>query len=115
MPASDEVRPKLGVALDVDLQTRPDALLAVAMLNGLSAKGEAARICLGISRPSWTGARLADVIADFYSTLPQNFGFSPIGMPEGTPPAQDAPALAAVLARKNADGTPVYTSNIQRP
>lgn len=114
MQGSDDTAPGLGVALDVDLQSRPDALLAVALLNGLSAKGEASRICLSISRPSLTTARLADVIAEFYATLPLNAGVSTIGMPDGTPPTPDAPALAAVLARKNADGTPVYASNVQR-
>ncbi|MEY4545114.1 MAG: hypothetical protein RL685_1309 [Pseudomonadota bacterium] len=114
MPVSEDPRPSLGVALDLDLQSRPDALLAVAMLNGLTARGEAARIGVNLSRPSLTTARLADVIVDFYSTLPLNGGFSPIGMPAGSLPVPDAPALAAVLARKNADGSSVYTSSIQR-
>ncbi|MEY2935322.1 MAG: hypothetical protein RL033_6071 [Pseudomonadota bacterium] len=114
MPASEDPRPSLGVALDLDLQSRPDALLAVAMLNGLTARGEAERIGVNLSRPSLASARLADVIVDFYSTLPLNAGFSPIGMPDGSPPVPDAPALAAVLARKNADGSSVYTSSIQR-
>jgi hypothetical protein len=100
--------------LDLDLQSRPDALLALAMLNGLTARGEAERIGVSISRPSLTSARLADVILDFYSTLPLNGGFSPIGMPDGALPVPDAPALAAVLARENVDGSPVYKSRIQR-
>jgi ABC-type transporter Mla MlaB component len=114
MPEREDPRASLGVALDVDLERRPDALLAVALLNGFSARSEAERISLSISRPSLTTARLADVIAEFYSILPLNAGFSTVGMPDGALPAQDAPALAAVLARKNADETPVYPSNVRR-
>jgi len=114
MPSTNDVPPSLGVALDLDLERRPDALLALAMLNGLHAKNEAERISLSVSRPSLTMARLADVIAEFYPVLPLNGGFSTIGMPDGAPPAQDAPALAAVLARKSADGTPLYVSHVSR-
>ena len=56
-----EPRPPVGVALDADLATRADALLAVAGLNGFAAKSEARRISLSVSRPSLTAARLADV------------------------------------------------------
>jgi len=109
-----EPRPPLGVVLDGDLGNRPDALLAVALLNGFTAKGEARRISLSLSRSSLTGARLADVIAEFYPTLPLKAGFSTIGMPDGTPPAADAPALAELLALKGPDGAPVYPSNVRR-
>lgn len=111
---SEETRPPLGVVLDGDLGSRPDALLAVAMLNGFTAKGEARRISLSLSRSSLTTARLADVIAEFYPTLPLKAGFSTIGMPEGALPSEDAPALGALLSLKGADGAAVYTSNVRR-
>ena len=41
-------------------------MLAVAMLNGFTAKTEARRISLSVSRPSLISAQLADVVAGFY-------------------------------------------------
>jgi hypothetical protein len=109
-----EPRPPVGVALDADLATRSDALLAIALLNGISAKQEARRISLSVSRPSLTAARLADVIAEFYPTLPLGAGYSTIGMLDGPVPQDDAPALARVLAATNAEGAPLYESRVQR-
>lgn len=113
MLASEDARPSVGVALDVDLERRPDALLALAMLHGLTVKGEASRISLAISRPSLHAARLADVVAEFYSTLPLNAGFATIGMPEGAVATPDAPALAELLSRTGADGKLVYPSSVR--
>ena len=45
-------------------------MLAVAMLNGFTAKTEARRISLSVSRPSLISAQLADVIATFYRGRP---------------------------------------------
>jgi hypothetical protein len=116
---SAEPRPPLGVALDVDLGARPDALLAIALLNGLSAQKEARRIALSVTRPSLVAAQLADVIAEYYSSLPLNWGYATMGMPEGAmldgaPSSPDSPALAALLARKNLDGAPLYPTRVQR-
>src|ERR1041384_4956752 len=111
--AESEPRPPLGVALELRL-ARPDALLSLALLNGLSARTRARRIALSVTRPSLVAAQWADVLAEYYSTLPANWGYATIGMPEsGTPEAaasrDDAP-LAALLARKTLDGTPLYPS-----
>jgi ABC-type transporter Mla MlaB component len=110
-----EPRPPVGVAFDGDLATRPDALLALALLNGLTAKQEARRISLSVSRPSLTAARLADVIAEFYPTLPLGAGYLTVGMLEGPVPRDDAPALARMLATKTPEGAAVYDSRVQRP
>ena len=113
-PALAEPRPPVGIAIDGDLGVRPDAWLAVALLNGLSARNEARRISLSVSRPSLTAARLADVVAEFYPTLPLNAGVSTIGMLDAGAPAADAPALAALLAAKTESGTPIFASHVQR-
>jgi hypothetical protein len=112
--AKREPRPPVGVAFDGDLATRPDALLALALLNGLTAKEEARRISLSVSRPSLTAARLADVIAEFYPTLPRGAGYLTVGMLDGPVPRDDAPALAAMLATKTPDGAAVYDSRVRR-
>ena len=114
-------RPPIGIAFDGDLGNRIDAMLAVAMLNGFTAKSEARRISLSVSKPSIVSAQLADVIAAFYRPRPAG-GFGGgvgaitegmIGMPEGTASAEDKPALAALLSKTNADGTPLYSSSIK--
>lgn len=117
-----DVRPPIGIAFDGDLGNRIDAVLAVAMLNGFAAKGEARRISLSISRSSLEAAQLADVISGFYGGRPAS-GFSGgvgqisegmIGMPEGGPSSGDAPVLTAMLSKTASDGTPPYHSNIRR-
>ena len=95
-------------------------MLAVAMLNGLTAKTEARRISLSVSRPNLISAQLADVVSSFYRVRPVGgsgggvgaITEGMIGMPEGPAPADDAPVLAATLSKKAADGTPVYASTI---
>lgn len=104
-------RPPIGIALEADLGHRIDAVLAVAMLNGFITKGESRTIALCISYASIKTARLADVLAGFYVPRPLD-GASMVGMPEGPAVPEDAPPLAAILAKTAVDGTPLYTSNI---
>lgn len=114
------IRPPIGIAFDGDLGNRIDAMLAVAMLNGFAAKAEARRISLSVSQPSLVSAQLADVVAAFYRGRPAGTPTGGVGaitegmlgMPEGRGPTDDKPALAALLAKKNADGTPLYSSPI---
>jgi hypothetical protein len=113
-------RPPVGIALDGDFANRFDAMLAVAMLNGLTAKTAARRISLTVSRPSLASAQLADVIATFYRGRPAGAATGGVGaitegmlgMPEGAAAADDTPALVSVLAKKAPDGTPLYPSPI---
>ena len=104
----------MGVAFDGDLATRPDAVLAVAMLNGMSAKGEARRISLSVSAPSLVAARLADVLAEFYPTLPLGAGYLTVGMPDGPLRRDDGAALAQALAAKTPEGAPLFESRVER-
>ncbi len=95
-------------------------MLAVAMLNGFTAKTEARRISLSVSRPSLVSAQLADVVSTFYRPRPAGGGGGGvgaisegmIGMPDGGAPGGEPPVLAPLLSKKAADGTPVYTSTI---
>jgi hypothetical protein len=112
--------PPIGIAFDGDLGNRIDAMLAVAMLNGLTVRAEARRISLSVSRSSLVSAEIADVVAGFYRGRPPSgsgggvgaISEGMIGMPEGNSPTADTPALAAMLSKKAADGTPLYTSAI---
>ena len=113
-------RPPIGIAFDGDVGSRIDAVLAIAMLNGLTARTQARRITLSVSRPSLASAQIADVVAAFYRGRPVagpggGIGAASdgmIGMPEGANAAADAPPFAAILSSKAADGTPTYTSAI---
>ena len=111
-PATEEPRPPIGVALELDL-ARPDALLSLALLNGLNAQTRARRIALSVTRPSLVAAQLADVIAEYYSSLPANWGYATIGMPEGGSTSPE-PQLSALLARKNPEGAPLYPTRVRR-
>lgn len=103
-------RPPIGVAFEGDLGRRLDAVLGVALLNGLTAKGEARSIALAISRPSLKSAQLADVVSRFYASRPA--GPAMIGMPEGPAAATDAPPVATALFKPAADGTERHSSRI---
>ena len=113
-------RPPIGIAFDGDTGNRIDAILAIAMLNGMTARTQARRISLSVSRPSLVSAQVADVVAAFYRGRPVagpggGIGAASeglIGLPEGKTVPADAPPLAAILASKAADGTPNYTSTI---
>ena len=91
------------------------------MLNGLTAKTEARRISLSVSRPSLASAQIADVVAGFYRGRPAGAATGGVGaitegmlgMPEGGPAVtSDKPVLATTLEKKSADGSPAYTSAI---
>jgi hypothetical protein len=115
-------RPPIGIAFEGDFGQRIDAVLAVAMLNGLAAKTEARRIALSVSTPSLKAAQLADVIAGFYSGRAAaapggGVGGNPtgmIGMPENGAAAEDPAPLPAALLKTAPDGTPLYSSTIGR-
>ena len=114
------VRPPIGVALDADFGNRLDAMMAVAMLNGFTARTEARRISLSVSRPSVTAAKLADVVSGFYRPRPVGgpgggvgaITEGMIGMPEGSSGSDDSAVLGALLTKASADGSPLYTSTI---
>ncbi len=102
--------PPIGIAFEADLGRRLDAVLAIAMLNGFTAKNEARLISLSVSRPSLETARLAEVLCDFYfGAVPR--GSAGIGMPEGASSA--AEPLAGVLSTPGDSGAPRYTSSIE--
>lgn len=106
------VRPPIGVAFEGDLGHRIDAVLAVALLQGMATRGLARSVAVCVSRTSVKAAQLADVIGGFYTPRAVG-GFGLIGMPEGASEAENPP-LAAVLSRAQPDGTPVYSSNLKR-
>jgi hypothetical protein len=120
LPGRGGARPPIGIALDGDFGNRIDAMLAVAMLNGLTAKTQARRISLSVSSPSLISAQLADVVSNFYRVRPVGgpgggvgaITDGMIGMPEGASLADGNAILGALLSKKAPDGTPAYSSSI---
>ena len=114
-------RPPVGIALDGDFGHRLDAVLALAMLNGMTAKADARRISLSVSRPSLVSAQIADVLASFYRSRPVagpggGIGAASegmIGMPEGHSGPDENLPVAAILSKKGEDGAPAYSSNVR--
>jgi hypothetical protein len=112
-------RPPIGIAFDGDAGNRIDALLAIAMLNGMTAKTQARRISLSVSRPSLVSAQVADVVAAFYRGQPVagpgggigQASEGMIGMPESETVSADVPPFAAILASKGRTGRR-HTSSI---
>jgi hypothetical protein len=90
-----------------------DALLGVAMLNGMATKAEARSISLSVTTSNLDVAQLADVVSGFYTPRPFG-GAAMIGVPDKAPAPADAPVLTKTLAEKNAEGAPRYSSNIKR-
>ena len=91
------------------------------MLNGFTAKTEARRISLSVSRPSLASAQLADVVAGFYRGRPVGgpgggvgaISEGMIGMPDGAGAGKRHAARSRRRSRrKSPDGTPAYTSAI---
>src|SRR5262245_23521622 len=112
-PGRGAVKPPIGIALDGDFGCRLDALLGVAMLNGMTAKAEARNISISITTSNLDAAQLADVVAGFYVPRPLG-GSAMIGVPDRAPVPADAPVLTKTLGEENAEGAPRYTSNIKR-
>jgi hypothetical protein len=115
-------RPPMGIAFEGDLGNRMDAVLAIAMLNGLVAKMEARRIVLSVSRPNIKAAQLADVVSGFYlgrviAGPGGGIGGNPeamIGMPETGPAGEDPSPITAALNKPGSDGGGLASSRIKR-
>jgi len=103
--------------IDSDLGVYSDTLLALALAFGLDAKNEARVAALSVSRPDLSAAQFCESVRNFYSGLRgaaavRMFGRAlPVGMAEG-PLVKPTPAFESVLARKSADGQPVYGNNV---
>jgi purine nucleosidase len=84
-------------------------VLALTMLLGYGAKGEARLTSLSVSRNNLRTAAFCDLMARFFGTSLS------IGMAEaGAPETSVTPMLSAVLDRKTAEGKPLYPRNISR-
>jgi inosine-uridine nucleoside N-ribohydrolase len=111
--------PPVGILFDTGLGNRIDEALALALLYGLDGKGEARVIALSVSKPNLKAAALCEAIARFYAGA-SNGAFGavgrtlPIGLAERGNLSEDTPMLTVPLARRGADGKPLYSHGIEK-
>lgn len=117
MQLFDKGKPPVGVLLDCNMGHGIGDALALALLYGLEAKTEARVVSVSVSNSNLNAAAYVDAVMRFYANAPASgpfAGFSrvlPVGL--GTGKAMDDPEfLAAPLAKKTPDGSPVYSRTI---
>jgi len=114
MQLFDQGKPPVGVLLDCDMGNGIGDPLALALLYGLEAKGEARVISVSIGNSNLNAAAYVDAVMRFYSSAPKTgpfAGFSrglPVGLGDGKK-LNDSPLLTEPLSKNNADGSPLYT------
>lgn len=114
-------KPPLGVIFDCDMGNRIDTALALSLLYGLDGKNECRVICVATSVNNLKSAALCETMGRFYSGAVAggggfpSFGRSlPVGMSVEGKVQPETPIMAAVLDRKNPDGTPLYPQSIHK-
>jgi inosine-uridine nucleoside N-ribohydrolase len=114
-----KTKPPVGVIFDSDMGTRIDNALALALLYGLDGKNEARVVGLSISRVSLAAAQYCEAVGHFYASrttgpLAKYMRGLTIGLAANGKISGDTPMLTAPLARKGADGAPVYRRSIAK-
>jgi inosine-uridine nucleoside N-ribohydrolase len=113
-----QVKPPLGVIFDCDLGNSIDDALALALLYGFDGKNEARAVAVSVSKPNLKAAAFCDAIGRFYAgEVSGAFNAAgrtlPVGLTtEGKSP-EDTPMLTEPLAKRTADGKPVYPNGIE--
>lgn len=112
-----QAKPPLGVIFDCDLGHTLDDAIALAVLYGFDGKNDARLLAVSVSNPSLSAAAYCDAVGRFYAgpvsgafnavgrTLP--VGLAQIGKP------METPMLTAPLAKKNADGKPLFPHGVE--
>lgn len=117
MQARGQARPPLGIIYDSALGGRVDEALALALLYGLDGKNEARISALTLTRSNLKAAALCEVIGRFYAGAVSG-AFNamgrtlPVGLADDGRLSEDTPMLTKPLAKKGADGQPVYAHGI---
>jgi inosine-uridine nucleoside N-ribohydrolase len=111
--------PAPGVIFDCDLGNAVDDVLALALLYGLDNRGDIRLVSVSISNPNLHAAAFAEAVGRFYAgAVSGAFGGRgrslPVGLATHAPMTPDTPLLMAPLAKKTAEGKPVYEHDIER-
>lgn len=117
MQLSSQTKQSTAIIFDSAMGFRPDDPLALALLYGLDGKNEARVVSLSVSKSSLASAALCEAIGRFYSGA-VNGAFNSVGrtLPVGLSTAGilsgETPMLTKTLARRNAEGKPLYEHGI---
>ncbi len=122
MQVTPQAPAPVQLLLDGEMRGDPNDLIAAAVAFGLSTleKPEAEIITLSLAGSNLEGAAYTEAVARFYTLIalrdyPERFrryrGMS-IGLEKSDGVPASTPALARPLARKDADGEPVYSHEI---
>src|SRR5258705_1676259 len=106
-------KPPVGIIFDSDMGNSIDNALALALLYGFDGKGELRVVSVSVSKSNLKSAAFSEAIGRFYAgAVSGSFGAVgrnlPVGLSVDGKLTEDTPMLTVPLARKNADGTPVY-------
>ena len=107
----------LGVVYNTSM-SRPDAVLALAMLYGFEGKREARMTAIAVNDAGLEAAMFADILVQFYTFrggIPMNSNrFLPVGLVANDPLPQNPAMLMPAVERKNDKGEPAYARTIRR-
>src|SRR6476660_5445881 len=109
----------VGVIFDSDMGNSIDDALAMALLYGFDGKNELRVVSVSTSKSNLKAAAFAEAIGRFYAgAVSGSFGAVgrnlPVGLSIDGKMADDTPMLTVPLAKKNADGTPIYPHGIDK-
>jgi inosine-uridine nucleoside N-ribohydrolase len=96
-----------------------DDALALALLYGLDGKSEARVVSVSVSKSNLKAAAFCEAAGRFYAGAVSGafsaFGRTlPVGLSTGGWRPEDTPMLEVPLAKKNAEGAPVYSHGIEK-
>lgn len=112
-------RPPVGTIFDCDMGRGASAAATLGTLYGLDGKNETRVVSISTSVNNVKSAALCDAIGRFYAGA-VNGGFAafartlPTGMSVISKPLPDAQLFTALLEKKNAEGKPVYATEIRK-
>lgn len=123
MQAAPEEPEPIGLILDGEMRGDPNDLIAFATAFGLSTAEEpqARILTLSLTGSSIEGAAFTEAVSRFYTMIalrdfPEEFrryrGL-PIGLDDSGDMSASVPVLANLLARKDAEGGPVYGHQVR--
>jgi inosine-uridine nucleoside N-ribohydrolase len=112
-------KPPVGVVFDCDMGNSIDDALALALLYGLDGKREARVVAVSVTKSNLKAAAFCEVMGRFYAgSVSGAFGsFSrtlSVGMADDGRMSEDTPMLTVPLARRTAEGKPVYEHGIHQ-
>ena len=112
-------KPPVGIIFDSDMGNSIDDALALALLYGFDGKNEARVVSVSVSKPNLKAAAFCETLGRLYAGAVSGafggFGRTlPIGLAAPGKMDEDTPMLTVPLAKRNAEGAPVYDHGIHK-